>query len=185
MVRMIFLNFAAFVTASSAQAQPETSTLQADVAPAWPGPQVSLHTVPDGRAESGRWNRVFGQAWVRNVSVPSLYPIMPLNGRANGKAVIVVLGGGYSFVSIESEGFRVAERLAAEGYMAFVLKYRPRATPTDDGRLDSNRNEAEVREHAGQVPRSRDDLSRAKINRTGYRRPVISEQSPDEERLNV
>jgi dienelactone hydrolase len=32
-------------------------------------------------------------------------------------------------VSIDSEGFRVADRLAAQGYTAFVLKYRVNPTP--------------------------------------------------------
>ena len=78
-----------------------------------------------------QWLRAFGQTWVRNITHPTLYPYAPPAGRANGKAVIIVPGGGYSFVSIESEGFRLAERLSAEGYMAFVLKYRPQQTPSD------------------------------------------------------
>ena len=102
---------------------------RAEVVPAVPDPQVRLPTVPEEAPDTEQWNRVFGQVWARNVSRPSLYPVLPMNGRGNGRAVIVVPGGGYSFVSIESEGFWVASRLAAQGYTAFVLKYRPRATP--------------------------------------------------------
>lgn len=73
------------------------------------------------------WNRVFGQTWVRNVNSPVLYSFKP--SVPNGKAVIVVPGGGYLFVSIDNEGFRVAEKLTAQGYTVFVLKYRTNQTP--------------------------------------------------------
>lgn len=112
-----------------AAAQTADTGPTAQIVPAVQGEQIYLPTVDESVADTEQWNRVFGQVWVRNVSRPSLYPVMPKNGRGNGKAVIIVPGGGFSFVSIESEGFWVAERLAAEGYTAFVLKYRPRPTP--------------------------------------------------------
>lgn len=112
-------------TSASAQA-PDPAMLAADTVPPARGEEIPLSDAPRG---DEAWVRVFGQAWVRNVSRPSLYVVRPMNGRANGKAVIVVPGGGYKFVSIESEGFRVADRLAAQGYTAFVLKYRPNRTP--------------------------------------------------------
>ncbi len=115
------------------RAQPDLSMLQADVVPAMAGEQILLPTVPADTPDTEQWNRMLDQVWARNVSRPSLYPVLPKNGRGNGRAVIVVPGGGYSFVSIESEGFWVAERLAAQGYTAFVLKYRPRATPVPTG----------------------------------------------------
>ena len=102
--------------------------LTADVLPAFRGEEIPLSDAPVGNEE---WVRVFGQVWVRNVSRPSVYVVRPMAGRGNGKAVIVVPGGGYKFVSIESEGVRVADRLAAQGYTAFVLKYRPNQTPAD------------------------------------------------------
>ena len=43
---------------------------------------------------------------------------------ANGTAVIVCPGGGFYFLSWESEGTEVAEWLSAHGIAAFVLKYR-------------------------------------------------------------
>lgn len=110
-------------------AQPDPSMLQVAVMPAVSGEQILLPTVPADAVDTEQWVRVLGQVWARNVSRPSLYPVWPKNGRGNGRSVIVVPGGGYSFVSIESEGFWVAERLAAQGYTAFVLKYRPRTTP--------------------------------------------------------
>lgn len=107
----------------------------ADLVPPTRGEEIALSEAPLGGEV---WNRVFGQVWVRNVTAPSLYVVRPMNGRGNGKAVIVVPGGGYMFVSIDSEGFRVADRLAAQGYTAFVLKYRVNPTPpTPEGFMAS------------------------------------------------
>jgi acetyl esterase/lipase len=64
---------------------------------------------------------------VTNVAVPTLVPVRPPTGGANagaGAAVVIAPGGGFFGLSIASEGFEVADRLAAEGITAFVLKYR-------------------------------------------------------------
>ena len=128
-MKAFLLGLLALLLATPTMAQPDPASISADEIPAVPGEQIMLPTVPAATPETEQWNRVLGQVWVRNVARPSLYPVWPMNGRGNGQAVIVVPGGGYSFVSIESEGFRVAERLAAQGYTAFVLKYRVRETP--------------------------------------------------------
>lgn len=94
-------------------------------------PSVPLLAGPCQDAE--QWDRMFEQTNVRNVTCPRLYPVLPKPGKANGKSVIVVPGGGYQFVSIEQEGFRVADALAARGYTAFVVKYRTLATPRENG----------------------------------------------------
>jgi acetyl esterase/lipase len=107
-------------------AHAQMSVPTADPAAPVRGEEIVLNDVSAGGEV---WNRVFGQVWARNVQRSSLYVIRPKNGRANGKSVIVVPGGGYMFVSIDSEGFRVADRLAAQGYTAFVLKYRVNPTP--------------------------------------------------------
>ncbi|WP_298170594.1 alpha/beta hydrolase [Novosphingobium sp.] len=116
----------ALLTFANAPARAQAPDFSADPVPAVRGEEIVLNNVPVGGEV---WNRVFGQVWARNVQRSTLYVIRPKNGRANGKAVIVVPGGGYMFVSIDSEGFRVADRLAAEGYTAFVLKYRVNPTP--------------------------------------------------------
>lgn len=68
---------------------------------------------------------------VRNVTYPTLTPVLPKPGTANGTAVIVAPGGGFMFLSMDSEGWRVAEALADRGITAFVLKYRLSPTPKD------------------------------------------------------
>lgn len=69
---------------------------------------------------------------VRNVTYPTLTPVLPRPGTANGAAVIVAPGGGFMFLSMDSEGWQVAQALADRGITAFVLKYRLNATPKDD-----------------------------------------------------
>ena len=77
------------------------------------------------------WERYWDQTMVRNVTRPAVYPVLPDADVRNGKAVVVVPGGGYQFVSMDSEGLRVADALADAGYAAFVVKYRVARTPVD------------------------------------------------------
>lgn len=96
-----------------------------------PSRRPAIQLDPKSAVGGETWTIARDQTWVRNVEAAAIYPISPMPGRANGRSVIIVPGGGYQFVSISSEGFDVAERLAAEGYTAFVVKYRTRQTPTD------------------------------------------------------
>ncbi len=59
---------------------------------------------------------------------------LPEPGKANGTAVIVAPGGGFSWLSMGNEGWEVAEALAKQGIAAFVLKYRlnPTAPSLDE-----------------------------------------------------
>jgi acetyl esterase/lipase len=66
----------------------------------------------------------FHEGLVRNVHEPSLTPYLPPPGRANGTAVIVCPGGGYTVLAIDKEGAAVAKWLNTLGISAFVLKYR-------------------------------------------------------------
>lgn len=111
-----------------------------------------------------QWERMFEQTDVRNVTCPAVYPVLPKSGKANGRSVIVVPGGGYQFVSIEQEGFRVADALAARGYTAFVVKYRTAQTPRDPSgfmaamaKLFGNLGKAELADNPSAV----DDLAHA------------------------
>lgn len=66
---------------------------------------------------------------VRNVVVPTLTPFLPRKEKATGTAVVIAPGGGFMMLSMESEGWVIAERLAEQGIAAFVLKYRLQPTP--------------------------------------------------------
>jgi len=93
------------------------------------------------RGTSGEiWTRMRGQfagrtvddRMVRNVSWPTVTPVLPEPGQATGAAVIVAPGGAYMSLAIDHEGYRIARRLAEQGIAAFVLKYRLNPTPESD-----------------------------------------------------
>jgi len=69
---------------------------------------------------------------LRNITYPTLTPVLPAPGKANGTAVIVAPGGGFQMLAMENEGWRVAQALADRGVTAFVLKYRLLPTDRDD-----------------------------------------------------
>jgi acetyl esterase/lipase len=75
------------------------------------------------------WFKQWGDPMARNISTATLTPFLPEPGKANGTAVLVAPGGGFSWLSMGNEGWEVAEALAKQGIAAFVLKYRLYPTP--------------------------------------------------------
>lgn len=75
------------------------------------------------------WTHNGSERWARNITHPTLLPVLPEAGKATGAAVIVVPGGGFQFVSMDNEGYPIAEWLAERGVAAFILKYRVMQTP--------------------------------------------------------
>ena len=59
-----------------------------------------------------------------NVVEPTLTVFLPDPQKANGLAMIVCPGGGFTALSWDNEGPNVAKKLAEQGITAFVLKYR-------------------------------------------------------------
>ena len=84
------------------------------------------------------WTSIGTERWVRNVNHPTLLPVLPDPEKANGAAVIVVPGGAFQFVSIDNEGYPIAEWLAEQGVAAFVLKYRTMQTPVPEEELSEH-----------------------------------------------
>jgi acetyl esterase/lipase len=75
------------------------------------------------------WFRQWGEPMVRNVTTATLTPYLPDPAKANGTAVIVAPGGGFRWLSINNEGWKIAKALNERGVAAFVLKYRLQPTP--------------------------------------------------------
>jgi acetyl esterase/lipase len=101
--------------------------------------------------------RFFGRETVlRNVTYPTLTPVFPAPGKANGTAVIVAPGGGFSILAMQNEGWRVAQALADRGVTAFVLKYRLNPTPRDDQAFMAEM--AKMFAEVGRAPGRRPDL---------------------------
>ncbi|KKN13127.1 hypothetical protein LCGC14_1009500 [marine sediment metagenome] len=70
---------------------------------------------------------------ISKVSKPTITPFLADASLANGTAVIVCPGGGYTHLAIEKEGYKVAKWLNTLGIAAFVLKY---GMPSDETMTD-------------------------------------------------
>jgi acetyl esterase/lipase len=114
---------------AAAPATAQDATIVPIAAPAEPT-AIPLGTKGvEGSTAKESWFRQYGTAFTRNVTEASLTPFLPDPAKATGAAVIVAPGGGFLFLSMENEGWRVAQALADRGIAAFVLKYRTRPTP--------------------------------------------------------
>jgi len=69
--------------------------------------------------------------WITKVSIPTLTPFIPAH--PNGTAIVVYPGGGYAGLSMDKEGYKIAQAFNAFGVTAFVVKYR---LPSDDIMVD-------------------------------------------------
>jgi len=119
----------AWLPVAPAQAQNDKMTPIAT--PAQPAAiELGTGALP-GATASEAWHSQYGSMFARNVTVATLTPFLPEPGKANGTAVIVAPGGGFTTLSMENEGWDVARALAAKGVAAFVLKYRLNQTPQD------------------------------------------------------
>ena len=88
---------------------------------------------------------------VTNVSEPTITVYRP--EKANGTAVVVCPGGGYSILAIEHEGSQVCEWLNSLGVTAVLLKYRVPVrdkTPGYEPLQDAQRAIGLVRKHAAE-----------------------------------
>ncbi|MEO3690170.1 alpha/beta hydrolase [Roseateles paludis] len=102
---------------------------------------IKLNTggVKDQPAKEG-WFRQWGEPMVHNVTTATLTPFLPEPGKATGAAVLVAPGGGFRWLSINNEGWKVAKALADRGVAAFVLKYRLIPTPDNIPGLTASMN---------------------------------------------
>ena len=87
-----------------------------------------------GEAAKGAdlWTTLNGESVIRNIVNPTLVPFFPpVHVYDRKEAIIIAPGGGMLLLAIENEGVDIAEILAAEGYTAYVLKYRVQPTAID------------------------------------------------------
>ena len=102
----------------------------ADAIPLYPGEAPGS----EGSDLEEVWRNAGTERWANNVTRPTLLPVLPDDPTATRAAVIVIPGGGFQFISMDNEGYPIAEWLAERGVAAFVLKYRTMETPaTQEG----------------------------------------------------
>jgi acetyl esterase/lipase len=118
----------------AAHAQPADFPIPtAAAAPAEPGAIPLYGSKGKGSVTGEAWSQYYGRDYaVRNVTLPTLTPVLPDPAKATGAAVIVAPGGAFMALSMSHEGWDVARALADRGIAAFVLKYRLLPTPKDE-----------------------------------------------------
>ncbi len=103
---------------------------------------IVLDTGPlPGATAKESWHSQYGSVFARNVTVATLTPFLPDPAKATGAAVIVAPGGGFRTLSMNNEGWDVAQALADQGVAAFVLKYRLNQTPEDMAAFEKSMTE--------------------------------------------
>lgn len=117
----VFIGFLLFVFSTLISNAQTTTTI-----PLWtkeiPGSIKSTTYIQD----TTMWGEV---VFATKVSVPSLTVYLPDKAIANGTAVVICPGGGYSGVAMEYEGTEAAKWLNSLGVAGIVLKYR---LPSDE-----------------------------------------------------
>ena len=100
----------------------------------YPGKIPGAKTIPATYKELERISdgKVTG---LSKVSQPTLTLYQPDPAKANGTAVIICPGGGYSGLAVAHEGEEVGRKFAEIGITAFVLKYR---LPSDSIMMDKS-----------------------------------------------
>jgi predicted peptidase len=101
---------------------PVLTNAQQKVIPLYDGPAPGSETWFWDEAESDK--NIWQTKLVYNVTKPTLTVFQPEANKSNGTAVVIAPGGGFHALSINSEGFDVANWLAEKGVTCFVLKYR-------------------------------------------------------------
>ena len=121
---------------------------------------IPLYTgnIPDYKTSPDEEKVVMGSDAILRIEAiqkPTLTVFLPSKEKANGTAVIICPGGGYSILAFNWEGTEIAKKLNEWGITAFVLKYR---IPNDKWMIhkeigplqDAQRAIQLVRENAGQ-----------------------------------
>ncbi|MFN3457398.1 MAG: alpha/beta hydrolase [Novosphingobium sp.] len=100
-----------------------------------------------GSADTEQWVKFNDSSLaVRNVTLPTITPVLPDPAKATGAAVVVAPGGAFMMLAMDHEGWSVARALADRGIAAFLLKYRLNPTPKDEVEAGKYMREALLKE---------------------------------------
>lgn len=98
------LSFVLFAIAFSKVASAQDGTIYPLETPKEPN-AIPLGTGGvENQPASETWFKQWGDPMARNITKATLTPFLPEPGKANGTAVIVAPGGGFSWLSLGNEG---------------------------------------------------------------------------------
>lgn len=95
------------------------------------------------------WTKIGPMTAIRNVTRPTLTPILPPKVKATGAAVIIAPGGGMIFLAMPDP--EITRKLVDRGIAVFILKYRVVRTPTDVTGLMGVFKDLQARSKDGEV----------------------------------
>lgn len=124
-----------------------------------PNARQAIVKDPDGVLQNGL---------VKRVITPTLELYLPAKEKANGTAVVICPGGGYSVIVYQGEGIATAKSFADNGVAAFVLKYR---LPEDSFLIDKSIGPLQDAQQAIKLVRDNADkwgIDRHKIGIIGF-----------------
>ncbi|WP_179414416.1 alpha/beta hydrolase [Mucilaginibacter sp. E4BP6] len=109
------------------------------------------HGVPNSKPAPADYVEKWGNdSFLFNVTQPTITPYFADKSKANGTAVIICPGGGYSGLSMVNEGSSIAEAFNKIGVTAFVLTYR---LPSDSIMVDKTIGPLQDAQRAIQIVR--------------------------------
>jgi acetyl esterase/lipase len=91
------------------------------------------NSVPNAKPTPKSYIEKIDKDWISYVIIPTITPYLPVKGTANGTAIVIFPGGGYSGLSMDNEGSSIALAFNKIGVTAFVVKYR---LPSDSIMVD-------------------------------------------------
>jgi acetyl esterase/lipase len=133
----------------STHAQPAAGIVNVP-APAEPN-AIPLYGDRVGSAGDEVWTRIGPMTVVRNVTRPTLTPILPAPGKATGAAVIIAPGGGQVMLAMQGEADPIVRALVDRGAAVFILKYRVVRTPPGIAELKSYFAQLQAQSRSGEV----------------------------------
>lgn len=110
------------------------------------------------------WFCQWGDPMARNITKATLTPFLPDPQKATGTTVIVAPGGGFMWLSMSNEGWKVAQALADQGIAAFVLKYRLHPTAESLEDFKSFMNPPARDESSDDAPETRPERPRSNLS---------------------
>ena len=99
---------------------PMIAVAQHTVLPLWPSDKIPNKIASDEK-EIQEYTNILR---ISKVQEPTLEVFLPSKENANGKAVLIFPGGGYSFLAYDWEGTDIAKFLNGKGIAGIVVKYR-------------------------------------------------------------